>query len=252
MIDVNCSIGHWPFRRLTRNTLPELKAYLKDYGISGGVLTHNHAVCYANVQDANIELHEALQKDSDGFFVGIATINPTYPAWRRDMETCVKQFGFRGVRMIPEYHNYLLTSRAAWELALAAGDLGIPVLFPRELVNYRQRHWMEPEMPLRVPDMLGFVSRFPDTRFLVMETDLPIAASYPANLYVEMSRTHCCQGRGLDRLITAIGAEHVLFGSGAPFREIEASLIKMHHARLSDEERALVEHDNAVKLFQMN
>ena len=53
MFDVNCAIGHWPFRKLTRNTVGELRDYLRSCGVTGGALTHNHAVCYVNAQDAN-------------------------------------------------------------------------------------------------------------------------------------------------------------------------------------------------------
>lgn len=249
MFDVNCAIGHWPFRRLTRNTLPELKDYLQSYSITGAAVTHNHAACYINTHDANIELYEAIQADKDQFFVGIATLNPTYPAWERDLATCVEKFGFRGVRILPQYHNYLLTSRASWEIIDAAAEYDIPVVIPKEVVNYRQHSWLEPLDFLKPGELLATVSRHPDTKFLITETELPLAASYPDNLYVEMSRFQCCHSRKLDRYIAGIGAEHVLYGSGAPFREIESSLLKMHHVQISDTERALIEDGNARKLF---
>ena len=148
MFDVNTAIGSWPFRRLKNNTLPELKDYLQSFGITHAAVTHNHAACYQNCHDANIELFEELSKDKSGFFVGIATINPTYAAWQRDLECCVKKFDLRGVRILPKYHNYRINSRAVWELCDEAAKYKIPVVIPNELVNCRQRFWMEPDEAL--------------------------------------------------------------------------------------------------------
>ena len=252
MFDANCSIGHWPFRRLTRNTLPELKAYLSTYGITGGALSHNHAACYVNVQDANIELAEALRADGSDFFVGIGTINPAYPAWERDIVTCVRDFGFRGIRILPLYHNYLPNSHVAWELFDAAAELDVPIVFPFSIVNYRQRSWLEPEPVFTVQDMLATAHRFPKTRFLVTETAIPLQPSFPKNLYVEMSRFAVADAGRLEAFVGRIGNDRVLYGSGAPFREIEASLLKMHHAVLEPEARERIEHRNAEELFRIS
>ena len=250
MFDINTSIGHWPFRRLTRNTVPELKDYLQSFGISRAAVCHNHAACYQNCHDANIELYEALQQDKEGFFVGIATLNPTYAAWQRDLECCVKKFNFRGVRILPKYHNYLLNSRASWELFDAAAEYKIPVIIPNELVNCRQRFWMEPEEALGAGNIFATASRFSDTTFVAMETAFPeTPGRHPQNLYVEMSRFLSCYGRKLNKFIAAAGADHVLFGSGAPLKEIEPALLKLYHTELSDSDRLLIARGNAEKLF---
>jgi len=252
MFDINTAIGHWPFRRLHRNTLPELKEYLQSFGITRAALTHNHAACYQNCHDANIELFEALSQDKSGFFVGIATLNPTYAAWKRDLECCVKNFDFRGVRILPKYHNYLLNGRAVWELCDAAAEWKIPVFLPNELVNCRQRFWMEPETPLTPGGILTIANRFPDTTFVAMETAFPEnPAKHPANLYVEMSRFMSSYEHRLEKFIAAAGADHVLFGSGAPFKEIEPSLLKLHYANLSESDRQKICFDNAKKLLNL-
>ena len=252
MIDINTAIGHWPFRRLSCNTLAELKDHLQEFGITHAVVTHNHGACYQNCHDANIELFEALQADKSGFFTGIATLNPTYAAWKRDLECCVKKFNFRGVRILPKYHNYLLDSRASWELFDAAAEYKLPVFIPNELVNCRQRFWMEPELPITPGAIVATAVRFPDTTFVGMETAFPQpAGKSPANLYYEMSRFMSCYEHRLENFIKAVGADHVLFGSGAPFKEIEPALLKLHYANLSDSNRQLICVDNAAKLLNL-
>ncbi|MBR7145397.1 MAG: amidohydrolase family protein [Lentisphaeria bacterium] len=251
MFDVNTAIGHWPFRRLTRNTLPELKDHLQSFGITHAAVTHNHAACYQNCHDANIELFEALSNDKSGFFVGIATINPTYAAWQRDLECCVKKFDFRGVRILPKYHNYRINSRDCWELCDEAAKYQLPVIIPNELVNCRQRFWMEPDEALGAGSIEMTARRFPDTTFIGMETAFPENSNPPKNLYVEMSRFLSCYGRKLNKYIASAGADHVLFGSGVPFKEIEPALLKLHHTELSEADRELISHKNAEKLFKL-
>ena len=251
MFDVNTSIGHWPFRMLENNTLPDLKKYLQQYDITGAAVAHNHAVLYMNVQDANIELFKAINSEKSDFFHGVATLNPLYAAWEKDLSVCRKDFNFKALRLLPEYHNYKLDSGAAAEIICAAAELDMTVVIPNEIVNYRQRHWMETGVPLGTQILLETARKFPQARFLFMETafaDKP-AEPYPANAYFEMSRFQCCFRRTLDKFIQTVGADHVLFGSGAPFKEIEPALIKLHHACLSSDERAAISERNAQRLF---
>ena len=251
MFDVNCAVGHWPFRELTRNTPDELKAYLREYGVTGAALTHNHAACYQNVQDANLELARLLESDGDGFFRGVATLNPLYALWERDLPYCVEKLGFRALRLLPRYHNYSLEDAAAADIITAAGELGIPVMIPNELVNYRQRFWMEPGYPLGHETLTAVARRFPSTQFIFMELAFPEAPSepYPSNAFFEMSRFRCCYGRQLDTFMGCVGADHILFGSGAPFKEIEPALLKLNHLRCSPEEYRMISEENACRWF---
>ena len=57
--------------------------------------------------------------------------------------------------------------------------------------------------------------------------------------------------RQLDNFIQLVGADHVLFGSGAPFKEIEPALIKLHHAQISSEARELIAGKNARQWFDL-
>ena len=251
MFDVNCSIGHWPFRMLENNTPETLENYLRKYGITAAAIAHNHSACYMNVQDANVELFRALEQDKNGFFRGIATLNPLYAAWEKDLKCCAEDMNFKALRLLPAYHNYTLDSSAAAEIITAAGEAGLLVVIPNEIVNYRQRHWMENGIPQGTENLISVARKFPEVNFLFMETAFPekTAEPYPANAYFEMSRFRNCFGRCLDNFIKLVGADHVLFGSGAPFKEIVPALLKIHHARISEAERELICYKNAEKWF---
>ena len=217
MFDVNTSIGHWPFRKLENNTAFELKNYLASYGIEGAAVAHNHAACYMNVQESNVELFRDITAEKSGFFRGIATLNPLYAAWEKDLATCRNEFNFKAVRLLPEYHNYKLSDNAAAEIITAAAELNMLVVIPNEIVNYRQRHWMESGIPLGCATLLETAKKFPQAKFLFTETafaDNP-AEPYPENIWFEMSRFQCCFRDTLNKFIAQVGADHVLF---APYR----------------------------------
>lgn len=252
MFDVNTAIGHWPFRQLENNTLDTLKKYLSGYGVTAAAVAHNHAACYMNVQDANVELLRALETDNSGFFCGVATLNPLYAAWEKDIAVCRNEMGFKALRLLPAYHNYQLEDSAAAEIIAAAAELDMLVVIPNELVNYRQRHWMETGIPQGAGRLIETARKFPQAKFLFMETGFPDDPSepYPENAYFEMSRFQCCFRRTLDKFIARVGADHVLFGSGAPFKEIEPALIKLHNAQLSDEDRMKISSGNGERLFR--
>ena len=204
-----------------------------------------------NVHQANCELALALEKDQDHFFRGVATLNPLYAAWEKDLLCCCNEMNFKALRLLPAYHNYKLDSTEAAEIITAAGELGMLVVIPNEIVNYRQRHWMESGVPQGAALLIETARRFPQVKFLFMETpfaDNP-AEPYPVNAYFEMSRFQCCFRRTLDNFVKKVGADHVLFGSGAPFKEIEPALLKMHHLAVTEAERELIEQGNAEKFF---
>ncbi len=251
MFDVNTSIGHWPFRKLENNTAFELRNYLASYGIEGAAVAHNHAACYMNVQESNVELFRDITAEKSGFFRGIATLNPLYAAWEKDLATCRNEFNFKAVRLLPEYHNYKLSDNAAAEIITAAAELNMLVVIPNEIVNYRQRHWMESGIPLGCAALLETAKKFPQAKFLFTETvfaDNP-AEPYPENIWFEMSRFQCCFRDTLNKFIAQVGADHVLFGSGSPFKEIEPALIKFHNIKLEKTELDLIAKNNFINLF---
>ncbi|MPM57126.1 hypothetical protein SDC9_103947 [bioreactor metagenome] len=252
LFDINCATGHWPFRRLPMRSLPELKEHLESFGIGGAAVTHNHAVCYQNVHDANLELAEALDRPGmRDYFVGVATLNPLYPAWAKDLRGCVETLGFRALRLLPAYHRYALDGPEAGRILTLAGELGLPVLIPDELVNFRQRHFMEPEAPLGLSAIIAAARKFPGVRLVVLNGTPVAGGEYPDNLYFEISRLRSAFGDVFGQLAARCGADHLLFGSGAPFKEVEPALLKLHHAPLSAEAQALVASGNARRLFQL-
>jgi hypothetical protein len=246
MFDIHVSTGHWPFRPIPGQSIPELYEYLRGFGISGAAVTNTNGLFYLNTQAANLELAEAIKAYPE-FFVAVASLNPAYAAAERDLEFCVEKLGFRALRLTPLYHQYALAEASA--VIRLAGELAIPVIVPNEIVNFRQKHWMEPSAPLGLEAVLGLCREFPGVNFIFTEGTAAPDGAYPPNLYFELSRFRSSYGGALTELIRNVGADHVLFGSGAPFKAAESSLLKLFHCDITDEERRLTGGDAARALL---
>ena len=252
--DVNTAIGHWPFRKLANNDAASLRALLESKGINGAAVANTNGVFYMNCHDANLELAAEIKKHRN-FFVGVATLNPTYPAWEKDLAYCVKVLGFKGLRLLPLYHNYDLLSPEAVAIAEAAARLRIPVCVPQMLIDRRQKHWLDIEKHVALEDLGRLCLRVPAVKFifteyriqgkLTSENGQPL---YP-NLYLEASRMRSAYGQELAQTARLIGGGHLLFGSGAPFKEISPAILKVECASLPQKDKEKIAQGNGRKLF---
>jgi predicted TIM-barrel fold metal-dependent hydrolase len=255
MFDINTAVGHWPFRQVPNQRADELRALLEARGILGAAVAHTHGLFYKNCHDANLELADAIAPHA-GFFVGVATLNPAYAAWERDLETCVQRLGFRALRLVPQYHGYSLGSSAAVALAGAAATAGLPLLVPHRVVDVRQRHWLDTEQTTALAEVLGLCRAVPEARVVLTEWAGPAAALSSAagdplcpNLFIETSRLVSAYGQPLAQIVKVLGAPRVLFGSGAPFKEVRPALLKLEHADLEAAEREWVGSGSARALL---
>lgn len=258
MFDINTAIGHWPFRRIPHQQPAELRALLEARGIGAAAVAHTHGLFYKNCHDANLELAEAIAPHA-GFYVGVATLNPAYAAWERDLETCVRRLGFRALRLVPQYHGYRLGDAAAVALARAAAAAGIAILVPHRVVDVRQRHWLDTEQTTALAEVSELCRAVPEARIVLTEWSgsaaslgSPDGRPLCPNLYLETSRLPSAYGQVLGQVVRALGAAHVVFGSGAPFKEIRPALLKLEHADLEPGEREQVGSASARRLLGLS
>ncbi|MDD5727639.1 MAG: amidohydrolase family protein [Victivallales bacterium] len=252
IFDVNTAIGHWPFRKLPTTGLETLKLQLEAAGISGALVANINGIFYKNCHDANLEL-AAWIGAGNAYFYGIATINPVYAQWEKDLRQCVKEFDFRALRLLPLYHGYELNSRAADAILEVAAELDIPVFIPQRIVDIRQRHWLDVEKTVGLTEICSLACKHPAVKIVFTECQLGElnAVRDCGNLYIEISRLRSAYGRQISKTAAAIGYDKLLFGSGAPFKEISSSLLKLEHAKLKEIERDAVAGTNACKLLKI-
>jgi hypothetical protein len=251
LFDINTAIGHWPFRRVPHESPSELRAMLGAKGITGAAVAHTHGLFYLNCHDANLELAEAISGHAD-FFVGVATLNPTYAAWERDLPVCREKLGLRALRLAPQYHGYRLGCPESIAIAQAAEALGMPVLLPHRVVDVRGRHWFDTEETIGFDQIAAFCEAVPEATVIVTEAcfyrDALLGEDGSVrhrNLYLELSRAR----NGMCDLPAEIAAERMLFGTGAPLKSISPALLKLELAEVDDPGRQQIAWQNAHRLL---
>ncbi len=147
IIDMNTYLGHWPFRRLRHNTAAALVELMNEKGIDHACVSSASAIFYKNSQAGNEELAEDIEPHRDRL-IPFAVINPTYADWQHDLDVCVNDFGVKGLRLYPNYHNYALSDACCHELIRLATERELIVSIPIRQIDQRQRHWL-----IEIPDV---------------------------------------------------------------------------------------------------
>jgi len=252
MFDINTAVGHWPFRRIPNQTVAELRALLEGVGIAAAAVANTHGLFYKNCHDANLELAEWLAPHAD-FFVGVATLNPLYAAWERDLRICSEELGFRGLRLVPQYHDYALGCDESIAMARLAAQVGLPLMIPHRVVDVRQHHWLDTERVIGIDEIGALCRAVPEAKVVVCEGSFSASAlvneegsaRYPG-LYLESSRV------AIDAFSEAFAAERIAFGSGAPFKHIRPAQLKVEVVDLGAESRERICGQNGRALLGLS
>lgn len=244
IIDVNASLGHYPFRQLRHNTVPALLAQMDRAGIARAVVSSLHAVFYRDVHRGNEELFAETRAHADRF-VPVPMINPKYVGWERDLAEGVESWRSRAIALAPEHHGYKLTDEAGRAVLQRIADYDLPVVLTQRLEDRRQRHAWDRAEDLSFASLLEVARAFPKLRFLLvnwagLDGARMAAEGLKGRCLIDFARMQVIYRKEVPRLIETLGVEAVAFGSHLPFDYLGASLVKLANIELlrpADHER---------------
>lgn len=235
IIDAYTLLGSWPRAEMDLS-VEALAAGMQARGISRSLVTHTAAIFYDSAL-GNDQVWQLCRQYEP--LVPVAVINPLqYPACLNEIDRRIEQ-GVQVFRLCPREHGYPLS-----------GSVG-PL---REVL----RHFEEARLLL--VDAVGLPAP-------VVTADLddllpvPTAISVDsaglgtalqcgrsgANLWVETSRLSA--GGAIEAAVKHLGANRVVFGSGAPLFSLGAAVMSLQYAELSDADRAAVFEGNAARVL---
>lgn len=260
LLDINAYTGHWPFQQLQYNTLAALLERMNRFGVDVSVVSQLNGIFYKNTQSANEELAKEL-KSNKAFanrFIPFAVINPIYAGWRRDLDTSIKQLGFKGVRIYPKYHDYELTDPAAVELVKRVRDHGLPVAISIRMVDNRERSFMDLDYTWNLKNILPIIHQVPDARYMILNhantTTLnndELALVKKTNLLIDTS------GRAITRMpdfLQQFGSDKFAFGTHAPVLDYLTGLLRIASLHPSEADAPTIEmlrSGNARKMLSL-
>ncbi len=146
------------------------------------------------------------------------------------------------LRAFPLHHNFMLNRVACGAWLDMAVERSIPLLLSLQRgVGWEEVYTLLSEFP-GLTVVLCDIGVWSALRYL-----WPLMRQYP-NVYVESSQLSLTMG-ALEETVRRYGMHRVLFGSGYPERYLEASLLDLLHADISDTSRQAIAWDNACRLF---
>lgn len=253
-IDINASVGHWPFRKVHYNTCSLLMERMNRFKVDISVISNLNGIFYKNTQSANEELYEELRskRPFSDRFVPFAVINPIYAGWRNDLDNCIKNMGMKGVRMYPKYHDYEITDPAAIELVKRVRDYGLPVAFTFRMEDGRERSWMDlnyvggtarPEWNLK--NILPIIRAVPDATFLVLNYANVAALNDEENELLSTSKVlFDTSGRSITNMkdyLDKHGKENFAFGTHSPILDYLTGMLRIESLRPDEADAATME-----------
>lgn len=139
----------------------------------------------------------------------------------------------------------------------AAVERGMVVSIPLRAEDKRQRSWLVevPDVPLE--EIIELVKACPKARFILLNgTGYANSAlgrkdnGLPANYAIELSRLSALLENEIGRLITNLGAERVMFGTGMPFSYPDPAP-KLDVLAASEPDKEKIRWQNAAKWLRL-
>lgn len=257
IIDFNAYLGNFAFRRLRNNRADSLLKLMDEKRIDRAVVSSASAITYRNTQAGNEELAEEVASHRDRL-IPFAVINPFYAGWRDDLKACHETMGMKGVRLYPAWHNYRLADPSCHDLINAATERNMIISIPMRVEDARDRSWLVDIPDLALADVTALVKTFPKARFVLLNglgyTSTPLGrkdGDLPANYLIEISRIDSVLANEVGQLITNLGADRVVFGSGMPFSYPDPALLKLQVLDAGNDVKEKLAWKNAAEWLQM-
>jgi predicted TIM-barrel fold metal-dependent hydrolase len=210
--------------------LDDARLALRQHGVAHGLLS----VRTARHERANDIVFAA----ADDELLPVATLNPMqYLDWPSELERALRS-GAKALRVYPDQQGWPVESEAFRAIVRRARN--VPLLVPVRSFGDASRIARATEGHEQVVLVGAHYSQLGDC--------LAALERWP-QLYLETSRL--AHFRAIETITRSVGAERLLFGSGAPAQPVQAALNVVLTAHISDAEKRAILSANATRLFDL-
>lgn len=246
-IDANCYIGSWPFRKLRRHTIEDLKHIHGENNIEYGYVSFLNSIFYNDPFEGEEDLYRAINGTP---YKHVMTINPQLPEFERDIERGIDKFGIKGVKIFPGYHGYSLQDKSVEKLCSVLYNYGLPLFVVVRMEDERLNYIMTPRTLSR-EEICNFISKNQNMGTIV----------FLSMLYGELVSCRDCiltaknvlfdtsgirNFMGIEKLVEFFSADKILYGSQFPLYCLKSSFLMTDRAEIEDKEKKKIFYDNAL------
>jgi predicted TIM-barrel fold metal-dependent hydrolase len=137
MIDFNTLIGPFPYRYVPHPDAEVLDRVVERDGLDGAWTGHLPTAFHRDPSQGNAELFKSLK--SFPRLRPVPVIRPDWPAWEQSL-TGLRNEGAVAIRAYPQHWGFGPNDPSMRELAVAAGEQGMPLVLTVRFEDLRQRH----------------------------------------------------------------------------------------------------------------
>ena len=256
MIDTNVYLSRWPTRRLPADDTPALVAKLQSKGVTHAWVGSFDALLHRDLAAVNSRLADECQRRESVRLVPFGAINPTAPDWQEDLRRCHEVHHMPGLRLHPNYHGYKLDHPDFEKLFAAATERNLLIQIALRTEDPRTQHplWSVPDVD--PSPLINLFKAHPQARVQLLNAmsglrpdtlDKLLAAG---NLAIEIAMLEGVNG--IQKLLSHVPLERILFGSHFPFFAWESAELKLRESPLAEAQRAAITNLNAQRLLPMS
>jgi uncharacterized protein len=278
ILDTNVYLSRWPARRLPGDETATLVEKLRAKGVTQAWAGSFDALLHNDIGGVNSRLAEEckwrgavlpmpsgavlpmpfgtvlLMPFGTVLLMPFGTVNPLLPDWEEDLRRCHEIHNMPGLRLHPNYHGYKLDDPAFEKLLALAAERQLIVQIALRMEDTRTQHRL-----LTVPDvdptpLVQLLPKYPKLRVQLLNAltglrpDLLDKLVAAGDVSVEIAMLEGING--IQKLLTHVPQDRVLFGSYFPFYAWEAAELKLRESPLAAAQRTAITATNAERLLK--
>lgn len=250
-VDVNCLLGHWPFRKIYKDRFEDLKKVHSDNGITSGYVSSLNSIFYNDPYEGDRELHEIIKCTQ---YRHVMTVNPTLPCFSEDIEKGIHEFNIKGVRIYPGYHQYGLDCDNLKQLCSVLNKFNLPLFLTLRMEDDRANYLFHPQ-PLDMQDVLNFIISQSNIRILLLNIRfaeiLRIKDSINSlpNVYIDTSGLKDLVFN-IEKLLVEVNESKVMYGSLHPLYCLKSTFLQVTKAEMEQRSIKKILSENSLLLNQ--
>jgi uncharacterized protein len=253
VIDVNCFVGNWPFRRIPYRTVADINGLMARMNVRSALVTPLAGLFYKDCLSAVREMLDELQACASVNMHPVAVVNPAFPGWQDDLATMLDDWGCVAIRLFPNYHGYQLTDSAAEALLDTAQKRQTPVIISVRIEDERLQHWLCRVPPVSHLDLQWVLRAFPKLRLALYDVNpnevQHLGDDIRNHLWASIDTSGRLPQFYMEDMIQQLGSEHIMYGSGMPLKYPECTMQQVMRAAVSEQDKNKILSANAVRLF---
>jgi predicted TIM-barrel fold metal-dependent hydrolase len=227
----------------SRESVDELAGLLRRSGVREALVTHTACLKYDWAEGSRLTLEAVAGRDDLHAAIALVPPNAGEIASVGDhLDEAIARKA-RAVRLFPKSHSFSLAEWCAGSILSEMQARRMPLILWHSETTWDHTHSLclaYPELPVIV-EGAGRKILYDNRMFYQLLADCP-------NFCLELHNLTNCFG--IEDIVARFGAERLVFGSFAPYREPAAAIMAVTHARISDEHKRLIAGGNLRALIE--